>query len=39
VPVNTREALGVLHFKGFIIDDCVLHSGASINDDPFASAR
>ncbi|MFV0264367.1 MAG: CDP-diacylglycerol--serine O-phosphatidyltransferase [Kluyvera sp.] len=32
VPVNTREALGVLHFKGFIIDDCVLYSGASIND-------
>ncbi|MCS2162426.1 CDP-diacylglycerol--serine O-phosphatidyltransferase [Scandinavium sp. H11S7] len=32
VPVNTREALGVLHYKGFIIDDCVLYSGASIND-------
>jgi Phosphatidylserine/phosphatidylglycerophosphate/cardiolipin synthases and related enzymes len=32
VPINTREALGVLHFKGFIIDDCVLYSGASIND-------
>ena len=32
VPVNTREALGVLHFKGFIIDDCVMYSGASIND-------
>lgn len=32
VPVNTREALGVLHFKGFIIDDCVIYSGASIND-------
>ncbi|WP_342325478.1 CDP-diacylglycerol--serine O-phosphatidyltransferase [Kosakonia sp. BYX6] len=32
VPVNTREALGVLHFKGFIIDDSVLYSGASIND-------
>ncbi|AFJ46088.1 CDP-diacylglycerol--serine O-phosphatidyltransferase [Shimwellia blattae] len=32
VPVNTREALGVLHFKGFIIDDAVLYSGASIND-------
>ncbi|TDT58477.1 CDP-diacylglycerol--serine O-phosphatidyltransferase [Enterobacter sp. AG5470] len=32
VPVNTREALGVLHFKGFIIDDCVLYSGASLND-------
>ncbi|MDF7680173.1 CDP-diacylglycerol--serine O-phosphatidyltransferase [Enterobacteriaceae bacterium ESL0689] len=32
VPVNTREALGVLHFKGFIIDDCILYSGASLND-------
>lgn len=32
VPVNTREALGVLHLKGFIIDDCVIYSGASLND-------
>ncbi|QKJ88330.1 Phosphatidylserine synthase [Paramixta manurensis] len=32
IPVNTREALGVLHLKGFIIDDAVLYSGASIND-------
>src|SRR5690606_932920 len=32
VPVNTREALGVLHFKGVIIDDSVLYSGASLND-------
>lgn len=32
VPINTREALGVLHFKGFIIDDSVLYSGASLND-------
>lgn len=32
VPVNTREALGVLHLKGFIIDDTLLYSGASIND-------
>ncbi|OAT78011.1 phosphatidylserine synthase [Mangrovibacter phragmitis] len=32
VPVNTREALGVLHFKGFIIDNAVLYSGASLND-------
>ncbi|MFP1763778.1 CDP-diacylglycerol--serine O-phosphatidyltransferase [Lonsdalea quercina] len=32
VPVNTREALGVLHLKGFIIDDAVLYSGASLND-------
>lgn len=27
VPVNTREALGVLHLKGFIIDDTVIYSG------------
>lgn len=32
VAINTREALGVLHFKGFIIDDSVLYSGASLND-------
>lgn len=32
IPVNTREALGVLHLKGFIIDDTVLYSGASINN-------
>ncbi|SPW30608.1 CDP-diacylglycerol--serine O-phosphatidyltransferase [Edwardsiella tarda] len=32
VPVNTREALGVLHLKGFIIDDRVIYSGASLND-------
>ena len=32
VPINTREALGVLHFKGFIIDNAVLYSGASLND-------
>jgi len=32
VPVNTREALGVLHLKGFIVDDQVIYSGASIND-------
>lgn len=32
VPVNTREALGILHFKGFIIDDSVIYSGASLND-------
>lgn len=32
VPVNTREALGVLHLKGFIIDDNVVYSGASLND-------
>ncbi|MDT9587591.1 MAG: CDP-diacylglycerol--serine O-phosphatidyltransferase [Candidatus Arsenophonus melophagi] len=32
IPVNTREALGVLHLKGFIFDDTVLYTGASIND-------
>lgn len=32
IPVNTREALGVLHLKGFIIDDTLIYSGASIND-------
>ncbi|WP_037378319.1 CDP-diacylglycerol--serine O-phosphatidyltransferase [Serratia sp. M24T3] len=32
VPVNTREALGVLHLKGNIVDDCVVYSGASMND-------
>ncbi|RJL19128.1 CDP-diacylglycerol--serine O-phosphatidyltransferase [Pectobacterium polaris] len=32
IPVNTREALGVLHLKGFIVDDTVIYSGASLND-------
>lgn len=32
IPVNTREALGVLHLKGFIIDDTVIYSGASLNN-------
>jgi CDP-diacylglycerol--serine O-phosphatidyltransferase len=32
VPVNTREAMGVLHLKGSIVDDTLLYSGASIND-------
>jgi len=32
VPVKSREFLGVLHLKGFIFDDAVLYSGASIND-------
>lgn len=32
IPVNTREALGVLHLKGFIIDDKVIYSGASLNN-------
>ncbi len=32
VPVQNRELFGVLHLKGFVIDDCVLYSGASLND-------
>ncbi|MFI3309777.1 CDP-diacylglycerol--serine O-phosphatidyltransferase [Ewingella allii] len=32
VPVNTREALGVLHLKGFVVDNRVIYSGASLND-------
>ncbi len=32
VPVQTREMLGVMHLKGFIVDDTVLYSGASLND-------
>lgn len=32
VPVQRREFMGVLHLKGFVIDDCVLYSGASLND-------
>ena len=32
VPVNSRELFGVLHLKGFIFDDTLLYSGASINN-------
>ncbi|WP_211364187.1 CDP-diacylglycerol--serine O-phosphatidyltransferase [Propionivibrio limicola] len=32
VPVQRREFMGVLHLKGFVIDDVVLYSGASLND-------
>jgi Phosphatidylserine/phosphatidylglycerophosphate/cardiolipin synthases and related enzymes len=32
VPVQKRELLGVMHLKGFVFDDTVLYSGASIND-------
>ena len=32
VPINTREVFGVLHIKGFVFDDTVLYSGASINN-------
>lgn len=32
VPVQRRELMGVMHLKGFIIDNTVLYSGASLND-------
>ncbi|MGC7559943.1 CDP-diacylglycerol--serine O-phosphatidyltransferase [Pasteurella sp. PK-2025] len=32
VPINTREVFGVLHIKGFVFDDTVLYTGASINN-------
>ncbi|MXR36366.1 CDP-diacylglycerol--serine O-phosphatidyltransferase [Craterilacuibacter sinensis] len=32
VPVQTRELFGVLHLKGFIVDDTVIYSGASLNN-------
>lgn len=32
VPVQKREFLGVFHLKGFVIDDKVIYSGASINE-------
>ncbi|WP_299805132.1 CDP-diacylglycerol--serine O-phosphatidyltransferase [uncultured Shewanella sp.] len=32
VPVKSREFMGVLHLKGFIIDDTVIFSGASLNN-------
>ncbi|WP_158880690.1 CDP-diacylglycerol--serine O-phosphatidyltransferase [Rhodanobacter sp. L36] len=32
VPAQSREILGVMHLKGFVIDDAVLYSGASLND-------
>ncbi|EGV05114.1 phospholipase D domain protein [Haemophilus pittmaniae HK 85] len=32
IPINTREVFGVLHIKGFVFDDTVLYSGASINN-------
>ena len=32
VPVRGREVFGVLHLKGFIIDDRVIYSGASLNN-------
>ncbi|UTH74944.1 CDP-diacylglycerol--serine O-phosphatidyltransferase [Chromobacterium sp. IIBBL 290-4] len=32
VPVQTRELFGVLHLKGFVIDNAVFYSGASLNN-------
>ncbi len=32
VPVKKREIFGVMHLKGFVFDDIVLYSGASINN-------
>jgi CDP-diacylglycerol--serine O-phosphatidyltransferase len=32
VPVQTRELFGVLHLKGFVIDDLTIYSGASLNN-------
>ncbi|MBM7456191.1 CDP-diacylglycerol--serine O-phosphatidyltransferase [Oceanisphaera litoralis] len=32
VPVKGREILGVLHLKGFVFDETLLYSGASLND-------
>ncbi|BBF86797.1 CDP-diacylglycerol--serine O-phosphatidyltransferase [Aquitalea magnusonii] len=32
VPTQTRELFGVLHLKGFIIDELVIYSGASLNN-------
>jgi len=32
VPVQRREFMGVMHLKGFIVDDQVLYTGASLND-------
>lgn len=33
VPINISEALGILHLKGFIIDDQILYSGANLNNE------
>lgn len=32
VPISSREVFGVLHLKGFVFDNTVLYSGASINN-------
>ncbi|RYV01857.1 CDP-diacylglycerol--serine O-phosphatidyltransferase [Shewanella sp. OPT22] len=31
-PIKTKEFLGVLHLKGFVIDDAVIFSGSSLNN-------
>lgn len=32
IPVRGKEVFGVLHLKGFIVDDTVIYSGASLNN-------
>jgi CDP-diacylglycerol---serine O-phosphatidyltransferase len=32
IPVRGREVFGVLHLKGFVVDDEVIYSGASLNN-------
>ena len=32
VPVKAKELFGVLHLKGFVTDDTLLYSGASLNN-------
>lgn len=32
VPVKRRELFGVMHLKGYVFDDTVLYSGASVNN-------
>ena len=32
IPVKTREVFGILHLKGFVFDNELLYSGASINN-------
>lgn len=32
IPVRGKEVFGVLHLKGFVMDDTVIYSGASLNN-------
>jgi CDP-diacylglycerol---serine O-phosphatidyltransferase len=32
IPVRNREVFGVLHLKGFVVDDQLIYSGASLNN-------